>query len=479
MLTGKAAILVSRFLTRPSSAPRKPAATRNPRPEPRAHPARREHLRDTTRHRSHPHLPTAVETARRAAYAFVVSLGLTIAAARADDAAAQARFTEARSAFDAGNYSQALQLFEQCVTLGMQGPAIYYDIGVAAYRSGAYERAGQAFREVARTPAMAPLAYYNLGLVALKRNDYKSAREWFERAAGAATDDKLRALSAERLADLPAAPPVESPWSYYARAGIGHDDNVALRAEAVSTPGTGKADSFAELLAAGSYSFLPSWRIDGAAALMHYSKLDDFDQTALSLGVANTLPLHSWYLELGGYGTQLSLGGDVYERSAAVTALASKQFGGGTLRGDMRLSAVNGEGDYSGLSGTRTELGAQYEWAWRSLTFATHVRAEFNDSDDEFFASHWSELGAEARWALSPLWSFSAAARQRHTSHPEVPDTQAAFDDRRTALRLEATRTLWKQAQLYVRYEHEHSQSDVELYDYDRDWIAASIEIWR
>jgi Flp pilus assembly protein TadD len=80
-------------------------------------------------------------------------------AARADDAAAQARFTEAHSAFDAGNYSQALQLFEQCVTLGMQGPAIYYNIGVAAYRSGAWERADQAFREVARTPAMASLAY--------------------------------------------------------------------------------------------------------------------------------------------------------------------------------------------------------------------------------------------------------------------------------------------------------------------------------
>jgi tetratricopeptide (TPR) repeat protein len=401
-------------------------------------------------------------------------------AARADDAAAQARFTEAHSAFDAGNYSQALQLFEQCVTLGMQGPAIYYNIGVAAYRSGAWERADQAFREVARTPAMASLAYYNLGLVALKRDDRRTARDWFERASSAATDEKLRVLAAQRLADLPAAPAAESPWSYYARAGVGHDDNVALRAGSISTPGTGKADSFAELLAAGSYSFLPSWRIDGAAGLMDYSKLDDFDQSALSLGVAHALPFDSWYLELGGYGTQLSLGGDVYERSAAVDALASKQFRGcGTLSGKMRLSAVHGEGDYSGLTGTRTELRGEYQWAWRALTLAAHLSAEFNDSDDEFFASHWTELGAEARWAPSPLWSFSAAARQRHTTHPEVPDTQAQFDDRRTALRLEATRTLWKQAQLYVRYEHERSQSDVELYDYARDWIAASIEVWR
>jgi hypothetical protein len=409
---------------------------------------------------------------------FVV-LGLITSAARAANGAAEARFAEARTAFDAGNYSQALQLFEQCVDLGMQGPAIYYNIGVAAYRSGDYPRAERAFREVARTPAMAPLADYNLGLVAVKRSDPKTAREWFQRASTGATDDKLRALAAQRLAELPATP-AESPWSYYARAGLGHDDNVALRAESVNTPGTGKADSFAELLAAGSYSFLPSWRIDGAAGLMRYSKLDDFDQTAWSLGVARGFSFDTWYLELGGYGTQLTLGGDVYERSAAVNALASKQFRGhGTLQGQMRLSSVNGAGDFSGLTGTRTELGAQYEWAWRSLTLAAHARAEFNDSADETFASRWTELGGEARWALSPWWSFSAAARQRHTTHPEVPATQAGFDDRRTTLRLEATRTLWKQVQLYVRYEHEHSQSDVALYDYNRDWIAASIETWR
>ena len=61
------------------------------------------------------------------------------------------------------DFSRALDLFEQCVALGMQGPAIHYNIGVAAYRSGDLARAESAFREVARTPAMAALAHYNLG----------------------------------------------------------------------------------------------------------------------------------------------------------------------------------------------------------------------------------------------------------------------------------------------------------------------------
>jgi Flp pilus assembly protein TadD len=78
---------------------------------------------------------------------------------------AQSRFAEARAAFDAEEFARALRLFEECLALGMQGPAVHFNIGVAAYRSGELARAERAFREVAATPAMAALAYYNLGMV--------------------------------------------------------------------------------------------------------------------------------------------------------------------------------------------------------------------------------------------------------------------------------------------------------------------------
>jgi hypothetical protein len=398
--------------------------------------------------------------------------------ARAAASVAQARFAEARNAFEAGDFSRALSLYEQCLALGMQGPAVHYNIGVAAYRTGDLARAETAFQEVGRTPAMAALARYNLALVALKRGDGKAARQWLERVE--TSDEKLAGLVQSRLDELPKNSPSKA-WSLYARSGLGFDGNVALRSASIDTTGSGQDDAFGELMLAGSYSFRPSWRFDGAVGLLRYADLDEFDQDALSFGVIHGMTLDAWHLEPGVYVSQFSLGGDVYERSAAASAGATRAFfGSGWLRAQLRVSAVNGEGDFSGLSGSRSELSLRYEWegppSWR---FGAQTRAEFNNSEDEVFASRWIEIGADTRWSASPQWTLVAGVTLRQTRHPAQSTTEDAWDDDRTAFRLEATRLLWEHAQLFVRYEHEHNQSPVSENGYDRDWIAASIEFWR
>jgi tetratricopeptide (TPR) repeat protein len=360
----------------------------------------------------------------------------------------------------------------------MQGPAIHYNIGVAAYRSGNLARAERAFREVAQTPAMAALAHYNLGLVAQRRADSTSARDWFERAARESTDERLSALAARQLDELPAAP-TRAVSSWYARAGIGYDDNVALRSESIDAPGNGEGDSLAELLVAGGYSFRPNWRVDGAAGLSRYASLDEFDQTALSVGLTRGLEFAGWSIDAGANVARLSLGGDVYEQSTAATAQAKRALGSGFLRGQLRVAAVDGEGDFSGLSGTRSGLGLEYEWTVRSLTFAVHTRAEKNDSRDDLYASRWFEAGADVRWAASPVWTFDAGIKRRQIRHPEQSSTQDAWNDRRTLYQLQAMRFLWKQMQLVVRYEHENARSPVDAYEYDRNLAVVSLETWR
>jgi hypothetical protein len=403
---------------------------------------------------------------------------LSGAVARAESGTAETRFAEALSAFNAADFPTALRLFEQCLLLGLRTPAVHFNIGVAAYRVGDLARAERAFREVAETPAMAALAHYNLGLVALKRDDEPAARGWFELTARESNDEQLAGLAARQLGKLPAAP-VSATWSAYARGGVGHDDNVALRSESLDVAGSGDDDTFMALVAAGSYSFLPSWRVNGAAGAIRYASLDDFDQTALSLGVERQIPIGDWYVELGGHASQLSLGGDVYERSTAASANAAKVFAAlGTLRAHLRLSAIDGQGDFAGLSGTRTNLGVQYESVWRSIGFVARARAEENDSDDAAFASRWHELGAEARWAASPRWSVAAEAATRRTRHPTSAATEG-WTDRRAAFRLEAIRSVGKQAQVSVRYERERNRSPFAAYDYERNWIEASIEVWR
>lgn len=401
----------------------------------------------------------------------------SLAHAGADSA--QTTFTDARAAFDAGDYARALALFEQCVALGMNGPAVHYNIGVAAYRKGDQARAERAFREVAETPSMAALAHYNLGLVELKRDHDKQARSWFERAAREATDEPLRNLAQRRLDDLP---PVFVPsWSLYARTGVGYDDNVALRSQSIDSPASGQDDMFGDLLLAGSYTFQPSWRIDAAAGLLRYPTLDEFNQTALSLGVARGISLDAWYFELGAYGARFTLGGDVYEKSLAASVQATRAFSNQqSLRAQLHAASVNGEGDFSGLSGSRTDLALLYDWGWRSWNFGARARAEFNDSEEPVFATRWTELGVEAKWSATPLWSYGGGITWRSTRHPDQPDAGlAAWDDHRTTLRVEVTRTLVKQVQLFLRYEHERNQSPVEVSDYQRNWVSVSVEFWR
>src|SRR5262249_49799924 len=151
------------------------------------------------------------------------------------------------------------------------------------YRSGDYTRAAQAFREVANTPDMAALAYYNLGLIELQRGNQTAARQWFERAGALARDERLAALVAQRLGELPGKR-VANPWSWFLRSGAGYDDNVALRSESVDTTASGKDDFFGELLVSGNYTFGPAWRVDAAASLLRFQSLDDFDQGAFSIG---------------------------------------------------------------------------------------------------------------------------------------------------------------------------------------------------
>ena len=472
-LASRVANSVSRSPNRPDNAPKKRGAITVLPGETQALPERRRLAHRPDVRRRHP----AVEAPRLASLAILLAVALS-PGARADTGEAQARFAEARAAFELGDFPRALLLYEQCLALGMQGPAIHYNIGVAAYRGGDLARAEQAFREVARTPAMAALADYNLGLVALRRDEPGAARAWFERAQRESTDEKLSALAARRLGELPRAP-TRAPASWYARAGAGYDGNVALRSASVEAPGSGEGDAFADLLVAGSYSFDPAWRVDAAAGLVRYETLDAFDQTALSLGAARGFAPDRWYLELGGYATQLSFGGDVYERAFAAAAHATRSFDGlGTLRAQVHLSTVDGERDFSGLSGTRSEFGVRYETTWRAVSLAADTRAEFNDSEDAAFASRWLEIGAETDWAASPLLSFGAGVRWRKTQHPAQPGQQA-WDDRRTTFRLEATRTLWQRTQLAVRYEHESNASPIDGYDYRRNWLSACLEFWR
>lgn len=410
-----------------------------------------------------------------AALIAVVLLASTRAWAANDQALAH--FDEAAAAFEAEEFSKSRALFEMALDEGLQGPAVHYNLGAAAYRGGDLPRAERAFREVARTPAMAALAYYNLGLVALQRRDERDAREWFERAQQAEPDPKISELAARRLSELPEAR-APGRWSYYSRGGVGYDDNVSLRSSSLEAS-SGAADSYGELIFAGSYSF-GMWRVDTGGSVIEYFEQDDYSQSSLSLGGARGFRTDNWYFELGAYGAEYSLGGERYERDLTGAFQASRLFHGGSrLRALVRASAVGGRGEFEGLTGERLDVGLYYDRSWRRWTFGAHGRWQRNDSEDPIFASHWAQLGADVRYAVSPLWGLVASAGFRRITHAAESETLPGWDDNRATLLLGVTRMLRSRLQLFVRAQLERNDSPVAGYDYDRNWIAASVEMWR
>jgi tetratricopeptide (TPR) repeat protein len=421
---------------------------------------------------------TVGDVSRCACILAFVGFGLLGGTSWAASTEALSHFAEAKAAFEAEDFSKARALFEQALAAGLEGPAVHYNIGAAAFRAGDLPRAERAFREVARTPSMAALAHYNLGLVALDRRDEREARDWFERAIQQGpADERLMALASHRLAELP-KPRAAGVWSYYARGGAGYDDNIALRSDSIESSASGDEDSYGEIMVAGNYSY-GAWRLDAGAAMLEYLSLDEFSQSSLYLGGARGFRLDNWYFEVGAHGSQLSFGGDVFERNLAAGVLATRMFyGGSRLRAQVRAASVEGQGLFSGLTGDRTELGLYYDKTWRVWYFGAHARGERNDSEDAIFATRWIQLGAEARYALSPTWGFNIGAALRRTTRPAQSLALDGWDDNRVSLQLGATRALWKQAQLFVRYNHERNDSPVAGFDYDRNRISASVEFW-
>lgn len=418
-------------------------------------------------------------TSRFSKVLLVLAIALVASSsAAAPSSRATVYFSEAKAAFEAQEYSRALALFERALEGGMEGPAIHYNIGVAAYRGGDLPRAERAFREAGRTPSMAALAHYNLGLVALERRDERDARGWFESSLERdPVDGGLRSLTHRRLEELPQRRRAGA-WSFYARGGAGHDDNIALRSESVAESASGAKDSFAELSAFTNYS-IGGWRFDAGGGTVQYSEQDDFSQTSLYLGGAKRFRLDKWYFELSAQGSQLSFGGEVFERTTTAGGLVARLFeGGARLRAQARVGDVQGQGAFNGLTGNRTELGLYFDKPWRNWNFLAHTRAERNDSEDLIYATRWIQLGAEARYALSPRWGFMLGSAFRRTTRPAESAALSGWKDERLSLQAGATRALWKQGQLFVRYEHEGNQSPVAGFDYDRNRMSASIEFW-
>jgi len=153
----------------------------------------------------------------------LIATSLLTNAAFGDTATAQDNFESGNTAFGTGDYSGALQNYNEALAHGKNTPRLFYNMGLSHYRLGQYSEAKSALLESATDSEMAALSYFVLGAVADKEGDSDAAAEWFGLSYDLASSDKLRRRAKNALNNY-STPETESLFEL--SAGIGYDSNA-------------------------------------------------------------------------------------------------------------------------------------------------------------------------------------------------------------------------------------------------------------
>jgi hypothetical protein len=354
----------------------------------------------------------------------------------------------------------------------MSGPAVHFNIGVAAFRLGRYSQAESAFKEVARTPAMAGLAHYNLGLVAARQGDDKAATRWFSMVEQTTADERLRDLAAAQLDDL-TPPPPDRNWLGYASVGAGYDDNVALVSNSEVLGISGTEDSFAEAQLAISAPLTQPWRFDASLSHVDYQDLDSFDQLGVNGGGRYRWELGDWKHDAGLQLGYSMLDGEGFEhRRTLLLQTTTHVLGDARLRLRYRFNDIDGLGDFDGLSGQRHEAGARITWARPLWDFGAEYQFDIGDYDDSTLSATRHRLSGELHRSFSAGWAVMLEASLRHSDY----DLASNGSEDRTELGLSISKTLGDRWRVIVRHAYTENSADVSEFDYRGNRISAGFE---
>ena len=343
------------------------------------------------------------------------------AAAHADDA-----WALGRQAFERADYTEALEYFEVARDAGQSGPAVHYNIGVCQYKLARYSDSRATFKLIARQyPDMRGLAEYNLGLVALKLDDASAARLHFLSAYDlSASDEKLRALSANMLlrAEAKIEPPVYWVGSFGFRAG--YDDNVGLRDELGLPVGTTvaspMADTFVSLL--GPFRDGSHLRLDAAFYAITYFDIHDFDQNALSLGAVYDWTADAWHAEAGIYAGYGTLGGDGFDKTASGNIRISRRLSAESrISIRYRYDEVSAENSiFSGIEGSRQRLDARYRWSRQQQSLSLRYIYETNDRIDPGVSPDRNDLRIDFQYQPDNGVGYEAGGQFRSSEYDRL-----------------------------------------------------------
>lgn len=390
-----------------------------------------------------------------------------------------------------GDYLYALSRFELARRSGMDSAALDYNLGVCHYKLRHYPQASEAFRRATRSKELKPLALYNLGLVALAQRDHAQAEQWFTQARDASTEEDVRTLAERQLTRLqqPSGTDLKQWWLVSASANLGHDDNVLDPASEVVRS---RSDNLAELFAIASGpisgTLRDGVRLDVSAYALRYASISEYDMNVLRGGAAWLHLLGNWQGEAGLHYETSSLGGEGYLDTTTLTLQGSHKWReDAQLRLRYRYGLITSRDDaYDPLQGTRQQFDIQNRWRRTDGQLLLGYQLELNNRDDLTTATtfssysptrHTLRLGVEQALASPWIGGLDASLRNSRYDTANVLGSgrHVVRQDNQFQLKLRARRPLDKTWEVALEYSHTRNDSNINIYDYDRNLIMGGV----
>lgn len=402
------------------------------------------------------------------------------------------------TAFQAGDYTRALDAFLRARAAGYKGVQLDYSLGATYYRLGRYAAAKREFESLLQAKGLAALCHYNLGLIAVAQGDRTTALREFQSAYAGASQPDIKRLAADEIARLTPNTSRPARWFGFANLSAGYDDNVALAPQSGVAPPSGEGSTLTALLAGGAGQLTGSYangiQLSGSYYGTDYQRLSQYNETMLTLGSQYRYASDPWSARGGVSGSNVSLGGAGFETLGSLQLEAKKTLAGGNrLAAGYQYQHVSGDRSFDYLSGWQQQAFIEDEITTPGYAATIGYQHEINRRNDltlgtEFLSASPVRNRLYARLTLHSTdllsWEIGMIYEKSSYSKPDilVSGNTATTIGRSDALYIGTTGAEYKLAKwwmLKAEYRYLKNASNVGIYSYQSNRFSLSLEyLW-
>ncbi len=404
-------------------------------------------------------------------------------------------YADGVAAFQAGDYTHALDAFLRARAAGYKGVQLDYSLGATYYRLGLYASSQREFENLLHARGLAALCHYNLGLIAVARGERTTALREYRTAYADASQPDIKRLAAAEITRLMTSISRPVRWFGYANLSSGYDDNVALMPQSGVVLPSRQGSTLTTVLAGGvgqlTGSYANGIQLSGSYYGTDYQRLSQYNETMLTLGPQYRYASAPWSARMGVSGSNVTLGGAGFETLHSFQLEAKKTLADGNrLAAGYEYQQVSGDRSFDYLTGWQQQVFIEDEITAPGYEATFGYQHEINRRNDltlgtEFLSASptrnrlYAQLKLRSTDMLS--WEFGVTYEKSLYGKPDIlvsgnTTTTIGRSDVFYIGRIGAEYKLAKWWSLKAEYRYLKNSSNVGIYSYQSNRFSISLE---